>query len=213
MIKHPAACLEYEGKPLTDQLKAATRHIHLEAEQSGVIASLLSGSIDRASYVRYLRNLAEVYRALEQPASVVSLGSALHRYPSIARDLTALVGSHWKTTLPVLPAAGQYCDRIISLVQNNSKPLLAHYYVRYLGDLYGGQIIRRRLQNNLGLDVCQLTWLEFDQALSLQQHRQALREVMNGCELSSLQTREVVEEALVAFRYNIELSKEVATLE
>jgi heme oxygenase len=198
---------------LTDQLRDATRRIHLQAEQSGVIATLLSGSIDRASYVRYLRNLASVYYALEQPAAVLSLGSALQRFPSIASDLTAIVGTNWESTLPVLPATQLYCDRIDSLVRNNSKPLIAHYYVRYLGDLYGGQILRRRLQSSLGLQAQQLSWYQFDQGLSLQQHREALRAAINGCALSSEQVNEVIEEALAAFQHNIELSIEAAAAE
>ncbi len=98
-------------------------------------------------------------------------------------------------------------------MRNNSKPLIAHYYVRYLGDLYGGQILRRRLQSSLGLQAQQLSWYQFDQGLSLQQHREALRAAINGCALSSEQVNEVIEEALAAFQHNIELSIEAAAAE
>lgn len=47
-----------------------------------------------------------------------------------------------------------YVSRIKYLSEEGSDPslLLAHSYVRYLGDLSGGQVIRRRVTKAYGLD-------------------------------------------------------------
>lgn len=47
-----------------------------------------------------------------------------------------------------------YVTRIAQLASSDEPaPLLAHAYVRYLGDLSGGQVIRRRVAKSYGLDV------------------------------------------------------------
>lgn len=59
-----------------------------------------------------------------------------------------------------------YTSRLNSLAQSTGKVeasrLLAHAYVRYLGDLSGGQFIRRKLSKAYGLeDGSGLTFYEF----------------------------------------------------
>ena len=51
------------------------------------------------------------------------------------------------------PAMSAYAGRIASLSASpEPAPLLAHAYVRYLGDLSGGQVIRRRVARAYGLE-------------------------------------------------------------
>jgi len=40
------------------------------------------------------------------------------------------------------PVVGQYAAHVVTLTEHND--LLAHIYVRHFGDMYGGQMIRKR---------------------------------------------------------------------
>jgi len=58
----------------------------------------------------------------------------------------------------------QYIDRLNALAGTDPAPLLAHAYVRYLGDLSGGQFIRRRLAKAYNLeDGAGLSFYDFKQ--------------------------------------------------
>jgi heme oxygenase (biliverdin-producing, ferredoxin) len=57
----------------------------------------------------------------------------------------------------VSPAPKQLADYVLHLQElsesEDPSALLAHAYVRYLGDLSGGQVIRRRVVKAYGLDA------------------------------------------------------------
>jgi heme oxygenase len=107
--------------------------------------------------------------ALDRHASHPALAptynpSLLARAPSLASDISSFLQvpeSSWETHpahlafLAHLPGAlTNYLDRIHTLAEGDETPslLLAHAYVRYLGDLSGGQIMKRRIAKAYALD-------------------------------------------------------------
>ncbi len=87
----------------------------------------------------------------------------LQRAPSLAADISCLLQvpeSSWKThrihsdLMANTPAAlTEYVTRIQDLANSaDPAPLLAHSYVRYLGDLSGGQTIRHTLAKAYALE-------------------------------------------------------------
>ena len=46
-----------------------------------------------------------------------------------------------------------YTNRIESLSDTEPSRLISHAYVRYLGDLSGGQVIKRRVAKSYGIDL------------------------------------------------------------
>lgn len=148
------------GPPaLAERLRLETRDLHAEAERSGVMADLLRGRLARASYCALLRNLHAIYAALEAALgahrSDAMLGAvqspALCREAALAADLDALHGPAWRDEIAVAPAAAAYVERLQALAAAPAPQLVAHAYVRYLGDLHGGQVLKRRVAGQLGL--------------------------------------------------------------
>lgn len=110
-------------------------------------------------------------RALDQHATHPVLAPTYNptlfaRTPRLSADIAYLLQtpeSLWKThpshasLLTSPPAAfARYLTRLQHLSDSNSNidqaRLLAHAYVRYLGDLSGGQFIRRRIAKAYGLE-------------------------------------------------------------
>jgi heme oxygenase len=88
----------------------------------------------------------------------------LARAPPLSADIAHLLGvreSDWKSHRIHLqlmaaqpPALTSYVARIQSISDSpDPSPLLAHAYVRYLGDLSGGQTIQRALAKAYGLKM------------------------------------------------------------
>ena len=124
------------------------------------MAQLLQQRLSRTGYCALLRNLHAIYAALE--ASLTRRGddpivATLHAQPlareaALARDLEALHGAGWHDELTLAPATLAYVRRLALLGADESAVLVAHAHVRYLGDLHGGQVLKRLVSSSLGLE-------------------------------------------------------------
>jgi len=159
--------------PLSSLLRDGTAQAHEIAEKSEGAKLLVSGELDKMEYIRYLMMLWHVYDALEAALEVHSTHpilaptynpTVLFRSQRITSDLAVLlnipefnVESHpiHQNFLRSAPdALHTYVDRIEELSKNgDAGRLLAHAYVRYLGDLSGGQFIRRRVAKAYNLSL------------------------------------------------------------
>jgi heme oxygenase len=200
---------------LADLLRARTRALHAQAERSGILADILRGQAGRGGYGLLLRNLLPAYRALEAglarhretPGVGGLLAPGLARASAIESDLAALAGPDWPDRLVLLDPGHRYGERVAAAAQAGGARLVAHAYVRYLGDLNGGQVVRRLLAESLGLDERALAFYAFPAIPDLPAFRAAYRRAVD---LAAAGEREVVvDEALAAFRLNIELSEAV----
>jgi heme oxygenase len=152
-----------DAPPLSARLRAETRDAHTRAERSGIMRRVLRGEIARPDYVALLRELACIYDALESeldrhrahPLVAPFDMDTLRRLPALRRDLAALDAPE----TPASDRADAACDATRAYVRRlrevgASEParLVAHAYVRYLGDLSGGQILAGIVRRALALD-------------------------------------------------------------
>ncbi len=132
--------------PLSQRLRESTRAMHRLAERSAFMGELLAGRLALEAYVGYLRNLHALYDALETALGRLSPSPPWHLAPlarreAIAADLAHLRGEGWDA-MRLAPALEAYVARIGTVSRQGPHRLAAHAYVRYLGDLSGGQAIR-----------------------------------------------------------------------
>lgn len=150
---------------LADRLRAETRTLHAQVERSTFMAALLGGRLTRRQYCLLLRNLEPLYTALEDgfshhashPGIAPLYFPALFRSATLRRDLSVLQGGHWADELELLPAAVAYVRHMQALAQHAPGRLAAHAYVRYLGDLSGGQILKALVARSLQLPLASTT--------------------------------------------------------
>jgi heme oxygenase len=159
---------------LVQRMRARTAELHARAEQSGIVAAILAGQVSQSGYALYHRNLLPAYQAMER-ALLRSRGQpgigeiaqpllyrVLYRACSIAGDLASLAGPGWAARLPLLPSGERYATRVAWAGRGHSALLIAHAYTRYLGDLNGGRILRRRLVRLFGPDFRAVAFTELD---------------------------------------------------
>ena len=188
---------------LSLRLREATRELHTEAERAGLMPALLRGTLPRTRYVALLAQLEPIYAALEDglaKAGALAVDPRLHRRVALRADLARLSPA---AAPPVLPPARDYAAALAAL----PPPLLAaHAYVRYLGDLAGGQVLRRVVGKTYGLGDEALRFYAFDGepaalAAALRAQLDALPEALGDA---------LVGEAQAGFRRHVELFRALA---
>jgi heme oxygenase (biliverdin-producing, ferredoxin) len=206
---------------LPERLKAETRALHLRAERSGTMAALLGRRLARPAYGRLLHNLHALYAALEpaleaalqrrpDPALATML-PVLRRQPALAADLAALGLDAGNPAPGVLqPALAEYVQRLERDRASAPHRLLAHAYVRYLGDLHGGQILAARVRDALGLAAGVGTaFYAFGDDARVQQLRLDFRTWLAALTLSPGEGDDLVDEAVWAFGAHCRLFEQI----
>lgn len=126
-------------------LKELTKQNHTNAEKQIFVKKLLKRELTPEQYYIYLSNQAVMYWFLESYADDHEIFSGIEEMKRSKRILDDLLNIekeygfrhpiHTKTT-------EQYLSYIRTIASDKNK-LLAHVYVRHLGDLSGGQIIKK----------------------------------------------------------------------
>ncbi len=195
----------------------ATRDLHAAAEGSGVVAQMLRGSITRAGYVLYLRNLLPAYLALEsglvRHRDSLLIGpiclAETFRVAPLQADLAAIAGPGW-ADLAVLPEAASYAAAIDAAGDGDGALLLAHAYTRVLGDLSGGQMLARVMAGLFGLGPLSLQFYRFPEIADLAGFKAGYRARLDESGAMLACTARVIDAARSAFEHNIALSEAVA---
>lgn len=125
------------------KLKELTWEVHQRAERTEFARKLIKG-LSPEDYHKYLYNQYMIYSILENAAAnLVPELKSINRAEKIYADLRELEKEHAIGTTPALlmPVVRDYERHVINL---DREGILAHIYVRHFGDMYGGQMIRKR---------------------------------------------------------------------
>jgi len=129
-------------------LKEITKDLHADAERTIFAKKLVTGSVSTEEYVNYLWQMVLVYNGIEVAANSQGMLKNLpdiERCHKIYKDCIELVGPHH--TLNWLPETLEYYKYLLALNYDQDKRHLikAHMYCRHMGDLFGGQIIAKKI--------------------------------------------------------------------
>ena len=127
-------------------LKKLTKSKHSGAERSWFASLMMSGKITNEEYAVYLKQQFECYNALEDrfksiSNSISTIPENLKRATPIMNDLKELSSNI--DSIPIFESTKKYTNYILNECKEDI--LYAHVYVRYLGDLKGGQMIAKRI--------------------------------------------------------------------
>ena len=128
-------------------LREITKDNHTNAERQEFVKILFSGNIDPKLYATYLYNQFPMYELLEvcaMPHGLLSDMPTSMRAKAIRTDFTELWGSDDDNRPTMCAVVKESMDYIIS-IKDDPKKLMAHIYVRHMGDLAGGQMIAKKV--------------------------------------------------------------------
>ena len=139
-------------------LASLTKVAHQNAERQEFAREMMSGNMSNEKYKTYLYNMWLVYDLLEDVA--LSMGcfgpedlsmpeddlplDGLTQADDSWADYTELGGTE-ENPPQVVPSTEAYRSHIVTNCQHDKDKLFAHVYVRHMGDLSGGQMIKNKV--------------------------------------------------------------------
>ena len=193
---------------LAQRLREATGTAHSAAERTAFVRHLFKGTLSRDGYTAFIRSLHPVYAALEEglganqgdPVVGMIYDPALDRAPSLERDLAFFGGPGWRD-MPVTDAAAEYAEHLGELARTAPRGLVAHAYVRYLGDLSGGQMMGKRVAAAYEAGEAGTNFYAFHAVPDVDARKHQYRAVLTALPLAAGEQDLVVNEAIAGFDY------------
>jgi heme oxygenase (biliverdin-producing, ferredoxin) len=199
---------------LATKLREGTKQSHTLAENTAYMKCFLKGQIKLEPFRQLLANLYQVYSILEveldkfkeHPVISKIYFPELNRKEKVEQDLAYYFGENWREEIVATEAGKRYVNRIKEVAETEPSLLVAHAYVRYLGDLSGGQGLKTIIRKAFNLPADHGTGLhEFD-ALPTRDEQVAFkikyRDALNDLEIDDNLADKIVAEANLAFRLN-----------
>ncbi|KAL6102933.1 hmox2 [Pungitius sinensis] len=205
---------------LSEMLAAGTKEVHEKAENTQFVKDFLKGRIRKelfklgavALYYTYTAMEEEIERNKDHPHfAPLYFPTELHRHEALARDLEYFYGPDWRNQVSCTQATQRYVDRIHQVGQEAPVLLVAHAYTRYMGDLSGGQVLKKVAQRAMKLPSTGegLEFYQFDGIHSAKAFKQLYRSRMNELDLDMETKKRLVDEAVKAFQFNMEVFEEL----
>ncbi len=205
---------------LAKQLREGTKKAHTMAENTGFVSCFLKGVVDKSSYRKLVADLYFVYVAMEKEIGILSergnpiVGPIsfpeLNRRETLEQDLDFYFGNNWLNLIEPTTAAKVYVSRIHQLAEESPELLIGHHYTRYMGDLSGGQILKKIAQKAMNLEGQKgLRFYEFDNISDEKAFKAHYSTVLNSLPLTQEMADKIVEEANCAFKYNMDIFQEL----
>lgn len=202
-------------------LKETTSVAHEEAEKSSFMIDMLKGRLTKMQYVHFLVQLRYIYKTMEEESErlkddelheAVYFPLELYRFDNINADLNFL-DPKWKK-IEILKSTKNYIQRLRDVSSKNSVRFLAHTYVRYMGDVSGGQMIKYKLRKVYLLpeNGDGLKFYNFDNINNIKTFKSLYFSRLNEILEKHENIQDILDEAKIAFKLNIDLFNELSKL-
>jgi len=199
------------------QLDDGTRKSHSMAENTAFVTGFFKGMSNRASFASLVTSLYYVYSAMEEAFEnttderVKALDKPeLRRVRSLKLDMQFYYGNSNTNIAPPTAATVAYVNRVQEVARTQPYLLVAHQYTRYLGDLFGGQMMGGMAMRSLNLEKGQgIKFYEFDDISDTKVYIEDWYRDLNALDFTIEQKQAIVDEANLVFTLNIGLFEEL----
>jgi len=200
--------------PFSQALRERTWSSHGDSEGASFMKDLMTGKGTREDYIALVAQHFFIYEAIEAAAERFAddavaapfISPQLTRLNAIEDDLAFLIGADWRDQITPLPTTVAYVNRVNEIAAEGwVGGFIAHHYTRYLGDLSGGQAIRRLMQRQFGFETNGVGFYFFDQIASPKEFKETYRDELDAVEWDDAERTRVIDEVLEAYRFNTAL--------
>jgi len=199
-------------------LRERSRAAHSDSEGASFMSDLMRGKGTRDDYVALVAQHWFIYEALERAAEAMRddpiaapfITEKLTRLPALEADLAYLIGDDWHERITPVPTTERYVARIDEVGSTWPGGFVAHHYTRYLGDLSGGQFIGKIMARQFELGSNGIGFYVFDEIADPAAFKDVYREQLDAAPWDAAEAERVIDEVLLAYRFNTDLFVDLA---
>ena len=208
-------------------LDDGTRKSHSVAENTAFVTGFFKGIATKQSFAQLVATLYFVYEAMEatfdestEPCVQALDYPVLRRMPALEEDMAYFHGPRWRESVAPSAATQKYVALALTLALTLTLALALALtltltltltrYTRYLGDLFGGQMMGGMARKSMRLEGDQGTaFYQFDGIQATKPFIEEWYAELNRLELSDAQKQAIVDEGNLVFALNIEVFEEL----
>ncbi len=203
---------------LAIKLRNGIQQSHGDAEHSGFMKKFLAGQIEQDLFAKLLSNFYWIYSQLEAELEMHKdnplVGGVyfpeLNRKANLEKDLAFYYGDNWRSKITPGPAVQAFVARLREVSASEPALLIAHAYTRYMGDLSGGQGLKKIVRSVFNLAGEQGScFYEFEQISDANAFKVIYRQALNELPVSEEMEDKIVAEAILSFKLNIKMMREL----
>lgn len=215
----PTATDDTTSLPFSAAIREATWGAHGDAEGATYLGDLMQGKLDLRRYADMVAQHHYAYEALEaandamrdDPVGGPFVDDRLDRGAALVADLEATLGAGWRDEIAPSAATTAYVDRINEVCSTWAGGFVAHHYVRYLGDLSGGQMMRGRIEELYSIDAGTGTaFYDFPLLGDLTAYKEAYRAKLDAAPWDEEERGRIIEEILLGYHHNTRVLVELS---
>lgn len=217
----PPAATEGATAPtsFSAEIRGASWDAHERAAQAPFMAELVAGRAGRAGYAHLVAQHWYAYEVLEQASEQMAKDpiagpfviDGLERLPVLEEDLRFLLGASWRDQVKATTATQDYCLRMREVCFDWPGGFVAHHYVRYMGDMSGGQFLRRVVAQVYELpDEQGARFYDFDSLGDLDLVKEAYRRDLDVAPWGPDERERIISEILLGYELNTRVLEELA---
>ena len=135
------------------------------------------------------------------------LFTELERVPALEQDLRYFYGPIWRSIVEPTDQCQRYVNRIREVSKDEPELLIAHHYTRYIGDLSGGQILKKIAERAIGTEG--LNFYDFPKIDDKKGFKASYKSMLDTLDLDQHQINAIIVEANYAFRLNMYMFEEI----
>uniref|UniRef100_A0A6A7FUD6 Heme oxygenase n=1 Tax=Hirondellea gigas TaxID=1518452 RepID=A0A6A7FUD6_9CRUS len=204
-------------------IKNESWEAHEHATTHPFMNIFMKGDISFEQYRQFVQNLYFVYLTLESEMdrnaqneiiNAIHMPKILSRVALFENDLSYLFGENWRSLISPSDSINKYTKRIQFIGENHPELLVAHHYIRYMGDLSGAQILGRKAQKifslpESGIGINFVKFSELPTKEEMFQFKNRYRKILDNLPLSEKIQKEIIDEVNLAFTLNTDFFSEM----
>uniref|UniRef100_A0A3B3XS55 heme oxygenase (biliverdin-producing) n=1 Tax=Poecilia mexicana TaxID=48701 RepID=A0A3B3XS55_9TELE len=199
---------------LSEMLLAGTKESHTKTEISQLGRDFYKGIVKKDVLKKGIEALYFIYSAMEDELernkdhpyiAPIYFPTELYRREALAQDLQYFYGVDWESLISPSPATTLWVKRIHEVGKKDPGMLVAHCYVRYIGDLSGGHLLNNVAKKVLRLPATGdgLRFYQFEGITSHKGFKQLYRSKLNEVDVEMETKLSIVDEAIRAYDYSL----------
>ncbi len=126
------------------ELKDFVYDIHKYVENTPIMTKMINSTITNEEYLRYLIQINSIYKSIEQNEEFIKLGWNIKFQEKCNKDIEEMSMIDKQKLFGITKIYSKYIKNL-----KNVDAIVAHAYVRYMGDFFGGTIIKNKLPSCL----------------------------------------------------------------